>query len=187
MRFPPKTLLRCVLTVCIMPVLTGCLARAQDGMPMKHDAPAMAHKPSMPSRDLALTGPTGTAKVVTAADLKALPHITVTLTNGHTHQPESYSGVPLLEVLKLVPAMAGEPKPKPLTTVVVAQGTDGYRIVISLCDVDPACRNGKAMVADSMDGKPLTTDGEFKLILSEDTMPRRWVRNLSSLTEKTVD
>ncbi len=155
-------------------------------MPMDHNTPSPDRKAAVASRDLALTGADGTARVITTADLKALPHITVTVTNGHSHKQESYSGVPVLDVLKLVPAMHTNGKAQPLTTVVVAEGTDGYRVAISLCDVDPGCRSGQAIVADAQNGQPLTTTGLFQLILTEDKMPKRWVHNLSALTEQTV-
>ncbi len=69
-------------------------------------------------------------------------------------------------------------------TVIVARGTDNFRVALTLCDTDPDCRSGQSIVADTVDGKPLTCDGAFKLILTEDKTPGRWVRNLDSLTVK---
>ena len=71
--------------------------------------------------------------------------------------------------------------------VIVAGATDNFRVVITMCDATPQCRSGQAIVADTVDGKPLTTDGAFKLILTEDKKPARWARNLQSLTVRTVD
>jgi hypothetical protein len=68
--------------------------------------------------------------------------------------------------------------------VVIAGATDNFHVAITLCDTNPACRNGQAIVADTLDGAPLTTDGAFKLVLTEDKKPARWARNLESLTVK---
>jgi hypothetical protein len=41
---------------------------------------------------------------------------------------------------------------------------------------------GDVIVALTLDGKPLTEDGAFKLVSTEDKRPARWVRNLMALT-----
>lgn len=148
----------------------------------------MHHEAGTPSRVLLLTGLNGETKSLTIEGLKALPHTTVTVTNGHSHKEESYSGVPVKDLLAMVTAKAadGAPRVSPRMIVVVAGGTDRFRIAITLCDTDPGCRSGQAIVADSVDGHPLATDGAFKLILTEDKMPGRWVRNLDSLTERNL-
>ncbi len=161
---------------------------------MEHAGGAMAgmnHKEGPPSTSLRITGLENQTKTLTLAELKAMPHVSVTVTNGHSHKQESYSGVPVKDLLALVAtpkADAADIKPKvsPRMTLIVAEGTDKFRVALTLCDTDPGCRSGQAIVADSLDGQPLTTDGAFKLILSEDKMPGRWVRNLDALTEQAV-
>jgi len=166
---------------------------AQSGQ-SNSDRNGMHHDAAVPSVTLALTGLDGTSRTLSSADLKAMPHVTVTVTNGHSHAQESYSGVPVRDLLATVAASKiangadpAKPKGSPrLTTIVVAQGTDKYRVVLTLCDTDPGCRSGKAIVADTMNNQPLTADGAFKLILTEDKMPARWVRNLNALTEQNL-
>ena len=71
--------------------------------------------------------------------------------------------------------------------MIVAGATDKFHVVITMCDTNPQCRSGQAIVADTLDGKPLAADGAFKLVLTEDKKPARWARNLSSLTVKAVN
>ena len=149
----------------------------------------MKHEAGPPSTTLTLTGLNGEAKALNVAELKAMPHQSVTVTNGHSHKQETYSGVAVKDLLALVSTKAvdgGAKPPSRFLTVIVAGGTDHYRIAIALCDTDPGCRNGQAIVADTVDGQPLAADGAFKLILTEDKMPARWVRNLDTLTEKSL-
>jgi hypothetical protein len=157
---------------------------------MAHEG--MKHEAGVPSKTLVLTGLDGATKTLSADDLKAMTHVTVTVMNGHSHQQETYSGVPLKDLLALVSSKPIASKPgagprvSPRTTVVLAGATDHFQVALTLCDTDPGCRSGQAIVADTLDSKPLAADGAFKLILTEDKMPGRWVRNLDSLTEKNV-
>ena len=154
------------------------------------------HESSAPSATLTVTGLDGTVKTLTLAELMAMPQTTATVTNAHSHQQESYGGVAVTNLLALVtparstPVMgAGDTMKSKISsrmTVVIAHGTDNFRVAMTLCDTDPACRSGQSIVADTMDGKPLTTDGAFKLILTEDKTPGRWVRNLDALTMKNL-
>lgn len=148
----------------------------------------MKREAGVPSKTLVVTGLDGASKTLTPEDLKALPHVTVTVTNGHSHRQETYSGVAVKELLALVASKPaeGSARVSPRMTVVVAGATDNFHVALTLCDTDPGCRSGQAIVADAENGKTLTTDGAFKLILTEDKMPGRWARNLSSLTEKNL-
>jgi hypothetical protein len=152
-------------------------AQMAPGMDMK--------KPAAPSTSLVLTGLAGKTKTLSVADFKALPHVTVKVHNGHNDKDESYSGVPVKELLTMVEPAKGEgPKVSGNMQVVIAGATDNFHVAITLCDTNPDCRNGQAIVADALDGAPLTTDGAFKLVLTEDKKPARWARNLESLTVK---
>jgi hypothetical protein len=70
---------------------------------------------------------------------------------------------------------------KALAMYVVAEGTDKYRVVCSLAEVDPAFHNGTVIVADRELAQPITKDGPFKLVNTDDKRPARWVRNLASI------
>ena len=148
---------------------------------------AMDMKKSTASTELLLTGIAGKTKTLTPAEMKALPHVTVSVHNAHNNKDESYTGVPLKDLLALVEPAKGEgPKTSANMTIVVAGATDNFHVAITLCDTNPECRNGQAIVADTLDGAPIAADGVFKLVLTEDKKPARWARNLSSLTVKAV-
>jgi hypothetical protein len=122
------------------------------------------------------------------ADLAAMPHETVSVINGHTKVSETYSGVPISAIL----AKLGLPFEKAnehtlLRTYFIAEGTDGYKVLVSAYEAISPVHQGLVLVADTVDGKPLDKDGAFKLVISEDKRPQRWVQNLKSVTFKTVD
>jgi len=149
---------------------------------------AMSKPAAKPSTQLTVTGVSGKTKTLSPADLKALPHVTVSVMNVHSGKQESYSGVPVKELLAMVEPAKGEgPKVSGNMLVVVAGATDDFHVAITLCDTNPECRNGQAIVADVEDGEPIAKDGAFKMILTEDKKPARWARNLESLTVKAVN
>jgi len=106
--------------------------------------------------------------------------------NPHTNADESYSGVRLFDLLAKVGAPLGnELRGKALANYVVAKGSDGYRVVLALGEVDPSFHPGEVLVADSMNGQPLDAhSGPFKLVVTEDKRPARSVRNLVSIELK---
>lgn len=71
-------------------------------------------------------------------------------------------------------------------TGVIAEGTDGYRALYSIAEVDPTIHTGQVLVADTLDGKPIGADGAFKMISTEEKRPARWVRNLDKISVITV-
>jgi hypothetical protein len=117
---------------------------------------------------------------ISMADLAGFPHKTITVHNVHTKADESYSGVLLSDILERA-AVKDEMGSKAMSRYVIATGSDGYRVVYSITEVLPKLHTGDVLVADSMNGKPLGDDGQFKLISSEDKRPYRWVRNLVSI------
>jgi hypothetical protein len=123
------------------------------------------------------------AVVLSPADFRALPHITITAHNSHTNAAETYSGVPLATLLAKVNAPLGkELHGEAMTSCVIATGSDGYSVVLSLAEVDPSFHEGQVLVADTRDGQPLGENGPFQLIVPDDKRPARWVHNLNSIT-----
>ena len=169
---------------------------AQDGPGGKPEimAPMQEHgtdKVHVPSTTLTITFGDKTI-TLKPRDLADYPHINVTAVNGHTKASETYSGVPISAIL----IKLGKPFEKPsehmyLKTYMVAEGTDGYRVLVSVYETLAAIRQSDAIVADAVitDGEfgPLKTDGVFKLVIPGDTRPQRWVQNLKSLTFKTIE
>ena len=165
-------------------LLLPCCSVAQMAAGMDTKKPA-----AMPSATLSVTLLDGTIHTYSPEEFKALPHILVKVHNAHNNQDESYSGVPvdiLIHPKSAPGASSGSQHGSPNVQVIVAGATDDFHVVITMCDTNPQCRSGQAIVADLLDNKPLAAEGAFKLVLTEDKKPARWARNLSSLTVKTV-
>ncbi len=135
------------------------------------------------SRLLLTADPYHAAVALSPAEFRALPHMDITVHNGHTNADEAYSGVPLATLLALVNAPIGkEFRDEALTSYLVATGSDGYAAVLSLAEVGPSFHGGQVLVTDARDGHPLGKSGPFELIVSDDKRPARWVHNLESIT-----
>jgi hypothetical protein len=126
---------------------------------------------------------------LTLSEFKALPHATVTFYNSHTNADETYAGVRLADLLaKMAAPLGSELRGKALSAYVVATGSDGYKAVLALAEIDPAFHPGEVLVADTMNGKPLDASaGPFRLVVTEDKRPARSVRNLVNLELKMAD
>lgn len=129
------------------------------------------------------------SKTIDLAALKAMPHKTISFHNVHTNADETYSGVPLIDLLASLGMPHGKDlHGKALSDYVVATGSDGYKAVLALAEVDPEFHPGDVIVADAMDGKPLDAqNGPFKLVVTEDKRPARSVHNLVSIEVKTAE
>lgn len=140
--------------------------------------------PVYPKDSLVLTAESFHEPVVlTQAEFRALSHVSVTVHNGHTDKDETYSGVALSTLLAMINAPVGkELHGDALATYLIATGTDGYSVVLSLAEADPSFHDGQILVADVRDGQPLGKNGPFQLIVAEDKRPSRWVHNLESIT-----
>jgi hypothetical protein len=156
-------------------------AHAQSPMPPM--AGMETPKPPAPmSTTLALTvdGKTTTFSV---ADLKAMPQKTVKVHNEHTKADETYSGVPLGDLLDKAGFVADKTTQRQmLRSYLKAEGTDHYWVLYSVTEVEASEHDGDVIVAISMDGKPIVADGQLKLVSSADKKPQRWVRNLPAIT-----
>ena len=125
--------------------------------------------------------------VLSAAELRTVSHISVTIHNSHTNADEEYSGVRLSDLLaKLGAPLGSELRGKALANYIVATGSDGYKAVLALGEVDPSFHPGEVLVADTMNGKPLDAhSGPFNLVVTEDKRPARSVRNLITIELKS--
>src|SRR5215471_18346149 len=69
-----------------------------------------------------------------------------------------------------------------LATYIVAQASDGYAVVCSIAELDPAMTDNRIILADTMNGKPLApNEGPFKMVVPGDKRPARWVRMVTTL------
>ena len=125
-------------------------------------------------------------------DLADFPHQNATVVNGHSKTSETYSGVPISAILtKLGMPFDKASEHTLLKTYVIAEGTDGYKTLLSVYETLATIRQSDVIVADAIitDGEfgPLTKDGAYKLVIPGDSRPQRWVQNLKSLTFKTIE
>jgi hypothetical protein len=178
------------ITLLVLALLTPCAIHARQASAVKNGAPsadqyaAAAQQPAQPKDTLLLTaGGNHAAVSISLADFRAMPHVTITVHNVHADADETYSGVPLAALLARLDAPLGERlRGKALASYIVASGSDGYSVVLSIAEADPSFHGGDILVADTRDGQPLGKSGPFQLIVSLDKRPARWVHNLVSLS-----
>jgi DMSO/TMAO reductase YedYZ molybdopterin-dependent catalytic subunit len=129
------------------------------------------------------------SKDFTDVDLRKFPPTTVTFHNSHSNTDEIYSGVRLSDLLSRMGVPLGDKlRGEALANYIVAKGADDYRVVLSVAEIEPSFHRGEIIVADSMNGKPLDEhSGPFKLVVTEDLLPARCVRNLVSLELRSAE
>jgi hypothetical protein len=179
-----RVVLTCVVAVCV--AAFGAVAQAQAASGAMNGM-AMAKPPAVPSTSLTLTVD-GKATVFSTAELKAMPQKTVKVHNAHTNADESYSGVPLGDLLAKAGFVADKTtQQKMLRSYLRVEGTDKYWVVYSATEVEGSDHDGDVIVATSMNGGGLGADGELKLVSTGDKKPQRWVRNLAAITLKPAE
>jgi hypothetical protein len=126
---------------------------------------------------------------ITAEELRGMPRTTVTVHNSHSNADEKYEGVLLADLLTKYGAPLGkELRGAAMADYVVATGSDGYKAVLALAEVDPGFHPGEVLVADTMDGKALDEHaGPFRLVVAEDRRPARGVRNLVGIAVRGAE
>jgi hypothetical protein len=94
-----------------------------------------------------------------------------------------YEGVWLHEVLNRAGAPQGETlRGKALAGFVPAEAQDGYQVVFSLGELDPAFIDNEILLADTANRKPLFgAQGRFRLVVPKDKPGARSVRMLTKL------
>jgi DMSO/TMAO reductase YedYZ molybdopterin-dependent catalytic subunit len=134
--------------------------------------------------ELTIGGDVTTPLTVTSADMKQMQRTMLHVLNAHNKKYEDYQGVPLAFFL----AKAGLPQGEKLrgaamTTYVVVQAADGYRVLFSLAELDSSFLDSEVIVADTLDGAPLSGDeGPYEIVAPHDKRPGRWIRMVKSIT-----
>ena len=130
---------------------------------------------------ISVTGAIAKPFTLTTADLAQMPRVMVTMSNGGIET--RYEGVWMHEILKRASVPLGEAlRGKALATYVIAEAQDGYQVVFSVGELDPAMTNAEILVADTSNGKPLFGDnGTFRLVIPNDKRGARSVRMLTKL------
>jgi DMSO/TMAO reductase YedYZ molybdopterin-dependent catalytic subunit len=146
-------------------------------------AAALAQTVTGPA-ELKIGGAVPKPLVVSVADLKKMPRRTLRVTNAHNQQTEAYEGVALADLLARAGVPQGDQIKGPwLAAYVSFAAADGYRVIFSLAELDAGFLDSEVLVADTMDGAPLSpAEGPFKLVAPHDKRPARWVRMLKSIS-----
>jgi DMSO/TMAO reductase YedYZ molybdopterin-dependent catalytic subunit len=128
-----------------------------------------------------VTGAVKQPLTLSADDLAKMPRASVrTTSNG---METVYEGVWLHEVLKKAGVPQGsELRGKALTSYVLAQAQDGYQVVFSLGELDPAFIDNEILLADTANGTALFgAQGRFRLVVPKDKPGARSIRMLTKL------
>jgi len=139
----------------------------------------------LPSQDvqpsIQVTGSVKQTLTLSADDLAKMPRASVRTNNNGMETV--YDGVWLDEVLKVAGVPQGsELRGKALASYVLAEAQDGYQVVFSLAELDPAFIDNQILLADTANGKPLFgAQGRFRLVVPKDKPGARSVRMLTKL------
>jgi hypothetical protein len=135
-----------------------------------------------------LSGAVADPTIITPETLSALNQSTTetaTYLAGSTPTTDTYTGVSLWTLIQDAGVLTDPAiKNDVLGFAVVATGSDGYRAVISLGEIDPMFGNQKDLVAYSDTGGQLGpggSDGALRLVVPGDVAGGRYVSNLVSL------
>jgi hypothetical protein len=132
------------------------------------------------AQSLQVTRADGTSTTLTAAQISALPHVTVSTKDHDT--PAQFEGVPVSAVLALVGVQLGSTMRGPrLAEALLVEAADNYRVVFALAEFDPGFTGREILLADKRDGKPLDAkEGPSRVIVPGDKRPARWIRQVTS-------
>lgn len=128
-----------------------------------------------------VTGAVKQPLTLTAEDLAKMPRASVKTASQGVETV--YEGVWVHEILKRAGAPQGQAlRGKALAGYVLAEAQDGYQVVFSLGELDPAFVDNEILLADTANGKPLFgAQGRFRLIVPKDKPGARSVRMLTKL------
>ena len=89
---------------------------------------------------------------ITATDLARMPRLTLDVRDPHTGNVHQYGGVRLSDLLTKAGAPLGDKlRGTAVSTCVLARAKDGYAVVYSLAELDPAMNDNQIIVADTTD------------------------------------
>lgn len=131
---------------------------------------------------LSVTGEIKTPLKLTMAELKAMPATKVT-TKDHDGTTATYEGVPVHDILSRAGAPQGEAlRGDALQLVVLVKAADGYRVALSLAELDPLFTDKQVLLAYKRNGADLDAKtGPLRLVIPDEKRQARWVRQVTDL------
>jgi hypothetical protein len=133
------------------------------------------------AQTLQITNAEDHSATVTAAQIAALPRVTINLIDHD--KPVMFEGVALAQVLSTAGVELGDALRGPrMTEVLLVEAADGYKVAFALAETDPAFAAREIILADKRDGKPLDAkEGPFRIVAPGDKRPARWIRQVINL------
>jgi hypothetical protein len=144
--------------------------------------PAIVGAQAPPAVALRVTGDVPKHLDLRVADIAAFQQQTIHVTD-EKGTPAEYGGVPVAEILEKAGAPLGTSMKGPNMAVgLVARAPDGYQVLFSLAEFDPAFSDRVIILADHRDGKPLDNrEGPLRIIVPGDKRHARWIRGVDTL------
>jgi hypothetical protein len=133
------------------------------------------------AQEIAVQNESGAPVKVTAPEIAALPHQEVSIDDhGKTVR---FKGVPLRLVLEKGGVTFGDSlRGKRLSSCLLVEAADGYRVVIALPELDPGFTDRVILLVDQADGHPLDSkEGPFRIVVPGEKRMARWVRQVTAL------
>jgi DMSO/TMAO reductase YedYZ molybdopterin-dependent catalytic subunit len=145
-------------------------------------APAIVCAQVSPAVALRVTGDVPKHLDLSVADFTAFQQQTIHVTDEKGIPPE-YGGVPVAEILEKAGAPLGKDmRGQYIAMGLVARAPDGYQVLFSLAEFDPAFSDRVIMLANRRDGKPLDKrEGPLRIIVPGDKRHARWIRGVDTL------
>jgi len=144
-------------------------------------------------RVLLVRNEAGKTITVTPADFAKLPQATVRDKIPHSDEEGAYEGVLLHELLRAAgvalpdPAAPEKKLPAALRTAyVLIEAADGYQIVFSIPEIDPALGGGQVLLANRVNGQPLSAKlAPYQVIVPGSDLHARWIRQVTRILVQT--
>lgn len=170
-------ILRILVPCFTLLILAGCDDR-ENNSPQEPSHPTETEAPK-----LLVVGEVDPSFKLYDADWKNLPRTTIRAKEKDGKEV-AFEGVLLRDVLKQAGVKLGD-KPthrERLLLYVVAEATDGYKILFSLQEIDPDVSDKVILIADRADDKPLAAkDGPLRIVVPDEKLHVRWIRQLTML------
>jgi hypothetical protein len=136
---------------------------------------------SVQCQQLTIQTETGKRTVLARADIEALPHSQIT--TGTPDSLVTFEVVTLKTLLEKAgitfdKSMSG----KRLSSCLVVEAADGYRVVIALPEIDPAFTDKQILLAFLRNEKPIDEkEGPYRIVIPDEKRMARWVRQVTTL------
>jgi len=123
---------------------------------------------------------------VTAADLKALPavEVSVTFQTGHGDEHGAFTGALLWTVMQEAGIAEAKGNHPELRHALFVTGSDGYLVTLGFGEIDPDFEGKQAIIAYARDGQPLEAKDGLRLIVPGDKHGGRDVRDVVRIEVK---